>query len=182
MFLNIIGPLLILFAQQVTDVEVKFKTTDKGFQYINEPMPDGIQLMTLDGEKTILEINTPTLVQVWSMCCGGDALQWADQRYMEQRYSKKGLRVVSINFENGLTRKKQQNSVREFMKSKDKPAEIYLDPMGWAYEDLKISGFPTYVLISQTGNIVLKTSGKSEEGIALLESEIENLLENMSNN
>ncbi|PIE90042.1 MAG: hypothetical protein CR997_07915 [Acidobacteria bacterium] len=176
MYIQILMLMLSMTPQQNSDFQLDFNLTDKGYSYVNEPLPKGIQVVKEDGQGHILEVNTPTLIQVWSQCCGGDAEQWAHQRYTEFHFKDKGLRVVSINFENGKSQQQQKQMMQEFFKVNDKPSEWYIDPLGWAYDALRVKSFPTYILVSKEGTIIFKTAGKSTEGVALLDKEIKKLL------
>ena len=166
----------VLF-QTTTDFEMKSNLTARGHDYMDIILPSGIKLKTLKGEAYELQVDSATLIQVWSVCCGGDAMDWAEQRYEEQVFGEKGLRVVSINFENGADPKQQVDAVNGFLQKMPKPAELYLDSLGYAIDSLPVKGFPTYILVNKEGKIIFRTSGKSQEGIALLNSEIQNLLQ-----
>ena len=166
-----------VFFQTSMDFKMKLNPTAQGHSYLDTMLPSGIKLKTLKGEPYELKVDSTTLIQVWSVCCGGDAMDWADQRYMEQIYGEKGLRIISINFENGADPRQQIKSVDEFLGKMPKPAELYLDSLGYVVDDLPVKGFPTYILVDKEGKMVFRTSGKSEEGVSLLNSEIQNLLE-----
>jgi len=169
-----------VFVQQTMDFTAKLTPSEKGHAYLDQSMPEGIKLKTLDGKPYILKVDTPTLVQVWSVCCGGDTTQWADQRYTEQVYTKRGLRVISINLENGKDGIQQKKILNDFFKTKPKPNELYLDTLGYAYDELSVRGFPTFILINKDGKLIFRTGDKSKEGMALLESEIQNLLDELN--
>jgi hypothetical protein len=160
------------------DFTLHTKPSQKGHEYfVDLQLKTGIMLKKLNGETYELKVQTPTLIQIWSVCCGGDALQWADQRFVESQYSSHGLRVVSINFENGKNAAQQLSMVNDFFQSKPRPSEFYVDSLGYCIDDLPFKGFPTYILVDGKGKIIFRTAGKSEEGKKLLISEIENLLE-----
>ena len=166
------------FAQEFKVSTTTF--TADGFSKESTPVVAGIQLR--DIKKRPLELTTRglTLVQYWSRCCGGEADVWATARDMEARYKKAGLTTYSINFENGTTFFEQYDQVMAFLKGKEMPENLYFDFMGYANDDLKISGFPTYLLVSPEGNIVFRAKVKEDKALAALEEEIEMWLDRIS--
>jgi len=166
----------IIVLQTQTDFKMDLKLDSQGHSYLESAMPNGIKLKTLDGTPYTLAVSGPTLIQVWSVCCGGESVLWADQRLVEEKYAEKGLRVVSINFENGKSPKQQINEVNTYFETMPRPGELYLDALGYVVDDLPVKGFPTYILVKADGTLHFRTSGKSVEGVILLEQEIENIL------
>ena len=151
-------------------------TRSSGYSYEQFPFPDGIKVYTLEKERIILGIDSLTLIEIWSSCCGAEPSVWARVRGIEQRYASLGLKTYSVNFENGADAASQFEELGEFIKDVTRPANLYLDTLGYTIDYLHVPGFPTYYLVSEDGTVVFRTNGKDEEGVSLLETEIRSRL------
>lgn len=166
--------------EQMTEQKINISVRDKAYMFTDYPFPE-LELRTIDKETTKVELEMPlTLVEVWSVCCGGDAETWAQIRKIEAKYRERGMDTISINFENGVTGFYQPIRVRDHLRDKTLPERLYLDPMGVAVDLLDVTGFPCYFLVNEDHKVVFKTSGRDVEGMRMLLEEIEtrlNLLE-----
>lgn len=159
------------------DYQIKLKTK-KGpsYSYEKYPFPDGIRVYDMNKKPSIMTIDGLTLIQVWSTCCGAEPEVWSRIRSIEQHYRDMGLKTMSVNFENGTELASQYNILTEFFKKVEQPEHFYFDALGYVIDFLKVPGFPTYYLVASDGTVVFRTNGKDEEGLSLLEAEIESRL------
>ena len=131
-------------------------------------LEEPIHLIDMDSKKVVLEFNELTFIQLWSYCCGSEPEVWEKARDIEAQFKNKGLRTISINFENGVGFKEQVQRVKEVLEEREPPNEIYMDRLGYAYEILRAKGFPSYFLVNANDEVLFYTNGKVEEGVQAL--------------
>lgn len=148
-----------------------------GFSFESSPFPTNISVTDLDRKQQTMEVQGPAFIQVWSTCCGGEPDLWEHLKSLRATYEPKGLRFVSLNFENGASGARQRIMVKKFFETQTKPDTLLLDNKGDAVDKLSVNGFPTYILVNKEGRIVFKTNGKDDEGVAVMEQELAKLME-----
>ncbi len=149
---------------------------NKPYAYLDFPLPEGILVYQMDKQKLNLEVKGLTLIQIWSRDAGSEGVHWERARAVEARYKDRGLTTISVNFENGMGFKYQHRWLKQFFQKTPLPEHFYFDALGYTVDLLKIPGFPTWFLVDEQGTVVFRTNGKNEEGLAILESEIETRL------
>jgi len=175
-FLVIMACLCPLAAQ---DIEIGLNRTNKGFTFNNYTMPDEIIVYDMAREKAPLEVGDLAVIQIWSIDNGGDPYLFSRIEYLHDRYGEQGLDVVGINFENGAELNQQYADLKRFVAERKPKHRMHFDYLGYAVDLLQIPGFPSYILVKD-GRVVFTTLGEDEEGVALLEGEIERILEEKS--
>ena len=145
----------------------------KSFSYDQFPFPEGVKVYDMDKKPLFLEPDQLTLIQVWSTCCGAEPEVWSRVMELGKTYKDRGLKTISINFENGTDMREQHRLITEFFTERDQPEHFFLDGLGYVIDLLKVPGFPTYYLVSEDKMVVFRTNGKDEEGLTLLEAEIQ---------
>ncbi|CAM2067752.1 TlpA family protein disulfide reductase [Sulfidibacter corallicola] len=169
------GTASTVFAQSFT--MTTSENRDKAsYSYLNERWPEKMMLFGFERDRKEIDIDAVTLIQVWSACCGAEPYLWEQLEAINEEFKPKGLKWVSINFENGTAYDDQVEIIQEYFKKNKKPEHFYLDPMGSTISKLKVHGFPTYFLVSKEGRLVFTTNGKDNDGMALLQAELEKML------
>ncbi len=146
------------------------------YSYEKYPFPKDIMVFDMNKKSSTMTIDGLTLIQVWSTCCGAEPEVWSRIRSIEEHYRDRGLKTLSVNFENGSEFASQYSLLQKFFQDVEQPEHFYFDSMGYVIDLLEVPGFPTYFLVAPDGNVVFRTNGKDEEGVSLLESEIESRL------
>jgi len=154
------------------DMHLKLNTTDKGYSYETYPFPADLSVFDLDRQEHLLKVETLTLIQVWSLCCGTSDAMWNRILDMGLAYRDLGLKTISINFENGMPGKVQRERLAAYFQTVKEPEHFFYDPMGGVVELLRVPSIPTYFLVDETGMVVFHTLGEDTEGVTLLEQEI----------
>jgi len=160
-----------------SDIKIDLTTTTKGYSYEAFEFPKGFELFNLDMQMEELKIEKPTLIQVWSTCCGADDESWTFMRNLEGKYRDKGLVTYSVNFENGVIAAQQIERLKTFLKDVKPPDKVFVDTLGDSVDQLKVTGFPTYLLVTSKGDVIYRTNGNDMDGLVLLIEEIESMLE-----
>jgi hypothetical protein len=148
------------------------KRKNTSYSYDIQPFPSNIMVYTLEKEKLYVRPEGLSLVTVFGLCCGAEPGVWSRVNEMAAQYKDQGLNTYMINFENGSELKAQMRDIKKFLESNSRPDNLYIDSMGYSIDNLQVNGFPTYFLVDADGNIIFRTNGKDEEGMAILESEI----------
>lgn len=169
-FSLILGP---SFAQDFT---VSYNTKANSASFEEFDFPEALTLFTIDMTKEKVAIDGLTFIQVWSECCGGEPEIWAMAREIEKKYGARGLKTLSINFENGTVLPEQIDTVKKYLKEVEPPEKLLLDPMGDVIEQLDVHGFPTYLLVSSDKKVFFSTNGKDPEGLRLMIEQLEKRL------
>lgn len=164
---------LIVFSCLINgqDFKVELSTKKTSYSASEMPFPAELELFNLDMRAVPVELGNYTFIQVWSRCCGAEPEIWAEAMDLVAEYEDQGLKLVSINFENGINMGQMKQKMNEYFASREQPDNLYLDPMGDAIDQLQISGFPTYLLVVD-GNVVFRTNGKDPDGMALFRDEL----------
>ncbi|MDJ0841494.1 MAG: hypothetical protein QNK37_33610 [Acidobacteriota bacterium] len=159
------------------DYTVNLKPTlEEAYNFETYPFPDDLLVYDQERRKLNLEVEGLTLIQVWSIEMGGKPDIWNRLVAIHNRYKDRGLQTVSINFENGGDAQSSFKNLRNFLAGRPHPMPTYLDFLGYTVDLLKIPGFPTYILVKDQ-QVVFTTLGDVEEGVDMLENEIERLLD-----
>jgi len=167
-------PALLLTAGLLCqDVVLPLSTKKTSYETAAFPISEPIRLAGLDGKPVTLSFDKWTLIHIWSTCCGADIASWGESRALEDQYTKQGMRVLSINFENGTLLPEQTRRVTEFLAKNEIPRELYMDNLGYCSDVLKVRGFPSYVLVSPENQVVFYTNGNDPEGMSLLAEKIQ---------
>jgi len=161
---------------QIKTVKVETPTYEKGWAYEDYPFPDGIKVYKLNKEKHVLKAEGLTLVQLWSIDAGGDPQTWRAFEKLIDKYKGKGLKTISVNFENGVDFKVQQAMLKKFFATTKEPENFYFDYMGYSVDMLRTPGFPMYSLVDKNGRVVFRTNGKDAEGMDILDAELNDRL------
>jgi len=159
------------------DVGMRLNTTTKGYSYESYTFPKDIQVFKMDKSRHTLTPKGLTMVQVWSLKDGAQSRFWDQVDQIRKNWTEKGLTVLSVNFENGSDFYRQREDLAHFFKVREKPDNFYFDAMGYVADFLKVPGFPTYFLVDEKGEVIFYTLGEDEDGVALLETEIQLRLE-----
>ena len=167
---------LALVTASAQDIQMGVNKVAKGYEYGNTPFPEGMMVFQLDKSKHYLKAEGVTLIQVWTLRDGARPELWQKAREIEKAYKDQGLTTLSVNFENGSSFSRQLSDLNDFFKYVERPENLYFDPMGYVTDMLKVPGFPIYYMVDDKGNIIFKTLGEDEEGVATLETEIAALL------
>ncbi len=155
-----------------SDFKIDLKLADNAFQEETTPFPEGLELFALDMKAKSVQLGEMTLVQVWSACCGAEPEIWGEVEAMVREYEEHGLTWVSVNFENGLNMGQMKSKMNDYFAQREAPKNLYLDPMGDIIDQLKVTGFPTYLLVVGD-TVVFRTNGKDPEGVRLFRQQIE---------
>ena len=169
--------LLIWLAVSVTTYAqdkftVSFNKKDTSYSDESFDVPADFTLFDLSMKSKPVAMCDLAFVQVWSECCGAEPEAWAEVTDIIRLYGDLGLQWISINFENGINMRQMKEKMNNYFATREQPENLYLDPMGDAIDGLKVSGFPTYLLVKD-GRVVFRTNGRDEEGVAMLRSAIE---------
>ena len=168
-FLLLFGLCSSVIAQ---DFSLKMEGRQTGYSYKNDVFPLDMKVWTLEKKASILKANQLTLIYIWGTCCGAESETWDRARGFEMAYQSHGLKMVSVNFENGASLRDQYGILTRFFERKTQPKHLYLDGMGYVVDGLRVSSFPAYYLISGKGVVVFQTNALDEEGVGLLHGEI----------
>lgn len=167
--------LLVLAASNVLaqDYNVSVRPNSTGFETMDMAFPKDVKVYDLNRQAHILKPEGLTLIQIWGTCCGGEPEVYSRVENLFETYGDQGLSWISINFENGLDYAGAVSEMTKYFATKEKPANLYTDPLGYSIDLLNVSGFPTYFLVDKDGRVVFRTNGKDDEGMARLEGEIQ---------
>ena len=173
---SLAAPLLMAQGSNTITMPMGVKS-NSSYSYDVYPFPSGIMVYTLDKERLELKPEGLSLVTVFGLCCGVEPEVWNRVIGMEQQYKDLGMNTYMINFENGGELAMQLRDVKKFVQTNTRPENLLIDSMGYTIDFLTVPGFPTYFLVDKEGNVVFRTNGKDEEGMQILESEIQTRIE-----
>ncbi len=162
---------------QIKSVKVDVPQYEKGWAYESYKFPPGIKVYRMDKTKEDLKLDGHlTLIQLWSIDAGGEPEVWSQYKALVDKYKGKGLKSVSINFENGVDFGVQHEMLKKFFAKTAQPERFYFDYMGYSVDLLTTPGFPTYSLVDESGQVIFRTNGKDPEGMDMLRLEIDDRL------
>ena len=140
----------------------------------NEMLPKGF-LKDLDNNKRdIYEFieNGPVAISFWFLACQPCIKEMVYLDQYNQKYSKYGFKVVSINTDNSRT----FNRVEPYVNSKKYSFTVLSDPKSLFYRKVGAPFCPYLILVDDTGHIVIKHAGYNPGDEIKLEKEIVALL------
>ena len=102
-------------------------------------------------------------IDFWASWCIPCRKSFPWMNSMEQKYSGKGLKIITINLD------KKEKAVEKFLKRYPAKFAVAYDPAGKTAEAYNVKGMPSSYLIDRSGNIIythigFRASNKSELG------------------
>ena len=140
----------------------------------NEMLPKGF-LKDLDNNKRdIYEFldNGPAAISFWFLACEPCKKEMVYLDAYNQKYSKYGFKVVSVNTDNSRT----FNRVKPYVNSKKYSFTVLSDPKSLFYRKVGAPFCPYLILVDKTGHVVNKHAGYNPGDEIKLEKEIVALL------
>lgn len=161
--------LMFLFSEQISD------ETEK------KPVIPNLKFKSLDNEKVFLEdfySKGPILINFWTLSCEPCKKEMKHLTKINEKYSKTGFQVVSINMDSPRTMKK----VKQFVKSQNYSFEVLSDPRMELFRKLGGSVMPLVVIVGMDGTIERRHVGYNPGDEVKLEQEIVELINNTFKN
>ena len=144
------------------------------FVFSENKLPQAF-MKDLDNKKTdvysFLE-NGPMLINFWFLACEPCKKEMKYLDIYNEKYSKYGFKIVSVNTDNSRT----FSRVKPFVNSKKYSFKVLSDPKSSFFRKLGGQQCPYTVLFDQKGNIISKHVGYNPGDEIKLEKEIVSLL------
>ena len=134
-----------------------------------------IKLKDLQNKKQVLSqyySDGPILINFWNLACEPCKKEMVYLDAYNQKYSKYGFKVVSVNTDNSRT----FNRVEPYVNSKKYSFTVLSDPKSLFFRKVGAPFCPYLILVDDTGHIVNKHAGYNPGDEVRLEKEIVALL------
>ncbi len=119
--------------------------------------PD-FSLKTMKGENFILQENLgkgPIVINFWATWCGPCLLEMKNMKKLYEKYSPKGVQMVSISIDDNKTQQQVPGVVQSFKF----PYTILLDGNKDVYRAFKVPNVPQLFVLDENGAIVYNHQG-----------------------
>tara|TARA_Y100000590_G_scaffold469920_1_gene660698 strand:+ start:946 stop:1515 length:570 start_codon:yes stop_codon:yes gene_type:complete len=116
--------------------------------------------------------NGPAVINFWFLACEPCKKEMVYLDQFNDRYSKYGFKVVSVNIDNSRT----FNRVKPYVNSKNYSFEVLSDPKSLFFRKVGAKICPYLLVVNEKGEIVNRHSGYNPGDEIKLEKEIVNLI------
>jgi thiol-disulfide isomerase/thioredoxin len=107
----------------------------------------------------------------WASWCGPCKKSFPWMNKLQAKYAAKGLQVIAVNLD------ADQADAKQFLETTPAMFDIAFDPKGMVAQQYHVKGMPTSLLIGRDGKIVEQHAGFNDFTQAVLEQEIQALME-----
>jgi thiol-disulfide isomerase/thioredoxin len=107
----------------------------------------------------------------WASWCGPCKKSFPWMNNLQAKYAAKGLKVIAVNLD------AEQADAKQFLETTPAMFDIAFDPKGMVAQQYHVRGMPTSLLIGRDGKIVEQHAGFNDFTQAVLEQEIQALME-----
>lgn len=131
------------------------------------PLAPDFSLKTLRGQHFQLkeDLGPITVINFWATWCIPCLGEMKELKKLYSSYNNKGVEFVAIS----VDAPKTSSKVPSFVRARQLPFTILLDPEKKAYKKLQVSEIPTLIVINQKGEIVYRKSGFSTGDLSPVE-------------
>ncbi|MEW5797852.1 MAG: TlpA disulfide reductase family protein [Bacteroidota bacterium] len=131
---------------------------------------------TIDGEEisiAALSAQGPVLINFWALWCEPCKLEMKQLQSLSEKYKSRHFSIVAVNQDN----QKSVSKVPSYVSSQQFTFYIALDPDGEIAQRFNVQNIPFSILFGKNGKIVYKTLGYKPGDEAILEQEIQKVLQ-----
>jgi peroxiredoxin len=121
------------------------------------PADLSVELKNLDGTKFTLEAfrNKVVIVNVWATWCGPCKEEMPSIAELYNKLHAKGFEIIAVTNDNA-------RKVRNFLKQKQFPFSIVLDPKDKFFQRFRVDRVPTTLVIDTAGKLALHHAGVAD--------------------
>ncbi len=131
---------------------------------------------TIDGEEVsiaALSARGPVLINFWALWCEPCKLEMKHLQSLSEKYRDRQFSIVAVNQDN----QKSMSKVPSYVSSQQFTFYVALDPDGEIAQQFNVQNIPFSILIDKKGKIAYKTLGYKPGDEAILEQEIQKVLQ-----
>lgn len=123
------------------------------------PKAPDFALKTLRGQHFSLnqDLAPLTVINFWTTWCIPCLGEMKELKKLHNQYNHKGVEFIAISVDSPKTASK----VPSFVRARNLPFTILLDPEKKAYKKLQASEVPTLIVLNQKGEVIYRKSGFS---------------------